>query len=212
MRTLVGDSAQPEPGALLRRLRSRRRGGREVSEGCRKSASPSGLRGAVERTPIPRTLVRRTSQDLRSLREIWGAHLPLRTPFLWAEELESHCPGMTREGRKRKDRGDRIGRGIWGGFLKGSYNLGISPLTRRQVMPGPEIFCYLTVQPRNEEVNDKCSLLGREGWKTRARVLLGGSWVWITLLQSYSFFAFHFATPSPETVFPISFCVWFQWG
>lgn len=166
MRTLVGDSAQPEPGALLRRLRSRWRSGREVSEGCRKSASPSGLRGDVERTPIPRTLVRRISQDLRSLREIWGAHLPPRTPFLWAEELKGQCPGMTREGRRRKDRGDLIGRGIWGGFLKGSYNLGISPLTKIQVMPGPEIFCFLTVQPRNEEVNDKCSLLGREGWKT----------------------------------------------
>lgn len=124
LRTLVGDSAQPEPGALLRRLRSRRRSGREVSEGCRKSVSPSGLRGDVERTPIPRTLVRRISQDLRSLREIWGAYLPLRTPFLWAEELEGHCPGMAWEGRKRKDRGDQIGRGIWEVFIKGSYNLG----------------------------------------------------------------------------------------
>lgn len=69
-------------------------------------------------------------------------------------------------GRRRKDRGDWIGRGNWGGFLKGSYNLGISPLSKRQVMPGPENFCFLTVQPRNEEVNDICSLLGREDWKT----------------------------------------------
>lgn len=76
-------------------------------------------------------------------------------------------------------------------------------------MPGPENFFFLTVQPRNEEVNDKCSLLEREDWKIRARVLLGGPWVWITLLQNYSFFVFYFATP-PETAFPNSFCVWFQ--
>jgi hypothetical protein len=63
--------------------------------------------------------------------------------------------------------------------------LGISSLTRRQVMPGPENFCALTVQLRNEEVNDKCSLLEREDWRIRARVLLGGPWVWITLLQNY---------------------------
>lgn len=39
------DSDLPEPGALLRRLRSRRRYGPEVSEGCGKSASRSGLQG-----------------------------------------------------------------------------------------------------------------------------------------------------------------------
>jgi hypothetical protein len=72
-------------------------------------------------------LVRRISQDLRSLRKIWGAHLPLRTPFLWAEELEGHCSGMTRERRRRKDRRDRIGRVIWGDFLKGLTIWGFLP-------------------------------------------------------------------------------------
>lgn len=76
-------------------------------------------------------------------------------------------------------------------------------------MPGPEIFCFLTVQPRNEEVNDKCSLLGREGWKSRVRVLLGGPWVWITFLQNYSFFIFHFATPQ-KPLFQIRFVFGFS--
>lgn len=42
------DSALPEPGALLRRLRSRRRCRPEVSEGGGKSASWSGLQGDLE--------------------------------------------------------------------------------------------------------------------------------------------------------------------
>lgn len=46
--------------------------------------------------------------------------------------LPRDAPGREEaKGQRRSDRQRDLG-----GFLKGSYNLGISPLTRRQVIPG----------------------------------------------------------------------------
>lgn len=132
------------------------------------------------------------SQDLRSLRKIWGGGSSPSSDTLpvgrgTGGPLPRDDPGGEEaKGQRRSDRQRDLGL-----FLKVSYGFGDFSLNQKTGYAwSKKKFCFLTVQPRNEEVNDKCSLLEREDWKTRARVLLGEPWAWITLLQNYPFFVF----------------------
>lgn len=161
--------ALPESGSLLRRLRSRRRCGPEVSEACGKSASRSGLPGD---TGAHCDTSGRLSEEFAGVLGLWekkgGAQPPAQTPFLWAEELEGHCPGRTREGR-RQGRGDRIGRGIAGDFLKDLKIGGFLPYPGDRLYPVQRISAFSLCSPEMKQMNDNCSLLGRGDWKTGAR-------------------------------------------
>lgn len=122
------------------------------------------------------------------------------------------APGGPVRGR-RQDRGDRIGRGIRGNFLKGFKIWGFLPYPGDRLCLVQRISAFSLCCPEMKQVTDKCPLLGRGYWK-RDRESSGEDVRFVLdpppLLQNYSLFMFRFATPGNP--FPNSFCVWFHWG
>lgn len=78
-------------------------------------------------------------------------------------------------------------------------------------MPGPDNFCFLTVQPRIEAA-ERQMLPAKKGGLEKPRQSPPGRTLGLDLpFCRITLSSFFISRPS-ETAFPNSVCVWFQWG